>query len=92
MVRVWLAAVVIGVVFTLYALVDCAMIDRRRARGVGKAVWVVLIVILPVIGGVLWFAIGRGPVRTGPIGPDDDADFLKRLGRPGPGSSGGQNP
>ncbi|MFC6235875.1 PLD nuclease N-terminal domain-containing protein, partial [Leucobacter soli] len=78
MVRFVIIAVVIGVAFTLYALVDAAMSDARRARGLSKPVWVVLIVLLPVIGASLWFTIGkdRGPIAPPPVrAPDDDPRF-----------------
>lgn len=76
MVRFVIIGIVIAVAFTLYALVDAAMADGRRARGVSKPVWVVLVVVLPVIGGVLWFTIGKGAVPAKrPTPPDDDPRF-----------------
>lgn len=76
MVRFGIIGIVIAVAFTLYALVDAAMTDHNRARGVAKPVWVVLIVVLPVLGGILWFVIGKGEesfaVRRA---PDDDPRF-----------------
>ena len=76
MVRIVIIGIVIAVAFTLYALVDAAMTDHARARGVSKPVWVVIVVLLPVIGGVLWFLIGKGqmPVAA-PKPPDDDPRF-----------------
>jgi lysylphosphatidylglycerol synthetase-like protein (DUF2156 family) len=76
MVRFVIIGIVIAVAFTLYALVDAAMTDGSRARGVSKPVWVVLVVLLPVIGGVLWFMIGKGatPAKR-PAAPDDDPRF-----------------
>ena len=76
MVRFLIIGIVIAVAFTLYALVDAAMTDGARARGVSKPVWVVVIVLLPVIGGVLWFMIGKGatPAKR-PQAPDDDPRF-----------------
>lgn len=77
MFRLAIIGAIIAVAFILYSLVDAAMSDASRARGVSKPVWVVLIVALPVIGAVLWFVIGRGrgpapaPVRA----PDDDPRF-----------------
>lgn len=62
MIRFLIIGAVIAVAFTLYSLVDAAMSDASRARGVTKPVWVVLTVLLPVIGGILWFTIGKGPV------------------------------
>lgn len=69
--------VVVAVAFTLYALIDAAMSEPSRARGVSKPVWVVLTVVLPVIGGILWFTIGRGqPQPERPAArPDDDPRF-----------------
>lgn len=82
MVRFAIIGVVVGVALILYALVDAAMSDASRARGVSKPVWVVLIVVLPVIGAVLWFMIGkgRGPAPVAVRPPDDDPRFAgKRM-------------
>lgn len=82
MVRVYIVGAILAAAFTLYAIVDAAMIDARRCRGVPKPVWVVLTVILPVIGGILWFVIGRGPLeaatQSAPRGPEDDPRFTGR--------------
>ncbi|MBP1326844.1 hypothetical protein JOF28_002076 [Leucobacter exalbidus] len=76
MVRFVIIGIVIAVAFTLFALVDAAMTDHNRARGVPKSVWVVLIVLLPVIGGILWFVIGKGDsAMVPPRAPDDDPRF-----------------
>lgn len=78
MVRFVIIGIVIAVAFTLYSLVDAAMTDGSRARGVPKPAWVVLIVVLPVLGGILWFVIGKGepaPARPRPTAPDDDPRF-----------------
>lgn len=81
MVRVFIVGIVIGVAFTLYSLVDAAMTDHLRARGVPKPVWIVIIVLLPVIGGLLWMFIGKGATPTAPRAtstPDDDPRFSGR--------------
>ncbi|MFZ7087000.1 PLDc N-terminal domain-containing protein [Curtobacterium sp. RRHDQ10] len=80
MVRLLVVGVVAAIAFTVYAVIDCATMPRPRVRALNKLVWVVVIVVLPVLGGILWFLLGRAPanrVRTGgPLGPDDDPDFL----------------
>lgn len=82
--------VVISVAFYVFALVDLALIDRSRVRGPAKPAWFVLVVVLPIIGAVLWFAVGRVRLRDvrqassfdrGPVAPDDDPAFLNKLGR-----------
>lgn len=76
MVRFIIIGVVLAVAFTLYSLVDAAMTDAARARGVSKPVWVVIVVLLPVIGGVLWLMLGKGSVPPPrPIPADDDPRF-----------------
>ena len=77
MVRFAIIGAIVGVAFILYALVDAAMSDANRARGVSKPVWVVLIVVVPVVGAALWFINGRGrePAPVPARAPDDDPLF-----------------
>lgn len=81
MARLLIILAVAAVVFTVFSIVDCAVQPDTRHRGVSKAVWIV-IVLVPVIGGILWFTIGRArkgqEVRpqTRPAAPDDDPAFL----------------
>jgi hypothetical protein len=91
MVRFWVIAIVAVVVFTIYAVVDCALFDRSRIRGLPRGWWIVVILLVPIIGGLLWFLVGRGrSLRFGRGGggsgggrrsnaPDDDPEFLRRL-------------
>lgn len=81
-----IAAVVLGV----FAVVDCALTERRRVRALPRWAWIVIALVLPVIGPLLWLIVGRGPARARPvrrvIGPDDDPSFLNSRGpvRPAP--------
>ena len=65
--------------------VDVLLTDRRRIRAMPKAAWAVLVVVLPVLGGILWLIVGkarRGPGRMSrTVAPDDDPAFLGTLGR-----------
>ncbi|CAN5519342.1 hypothetical protein BH09ACT4_BH09ACT4_11330 [soil metagenome] len=75
----------------IYTVVDIALIDISRVKGLPKVLWIVIVIVLPVIGAVLWFLLGRqrlserggggGSVRRGPRAPDDDPDFLRKLSR-----------
>jgi hypothetical protein len=84
MVRVYLVVGLAAVIFSIYAVIDCAMTDHRRARGIPKPLWVLVILLLPVIGAVLWFVVGKdrssGKAQRRVMAPDDDPTFLKRLG------------
>lgn len=81
--RLAVIVVAAAIVFWIYTIVDCALFDRLRVRGLAKGWWVLIVVAVPVIGGVLWLTIGRGRrngTRSGSLAPDDDVDFLRRLG------------
>lgn len=75
---------VIGI--AVYCFIDVLTTDRRRFRSLPKPAWLV-VVLLPVVGAILWFVLGRpkpgpgsGPVRrTRPLAPDDDPSFLRQL-------------
>jgi hypothetical protein len=78
-------AVAVLVIF-VYGLVDVIRTDARLTRGISKPAWIVVMIILPVIGAVLWLLIGRprssapAPRQySGPTAPDDDPDFLRNL-------------
>jgi len=42
---------VAAVIFTIYAVADCAFFDRSRIRGLGRGWWIVIILFVPIIGG-----------------------------------------
>lgn len=77
---------VLATVFWVISIVDCALQPASRHRGVSKALWLVIVVLLPVGGGLLWFLIGRArpahaqAAARGPLAPDDDPAFLRKLG------------
>ncbi|PZE26535.1 MULTISPECIES: PLD nuclease N-terminal domain-containing protein [unclassified Curtobacterium] len=87
MVKFLIGAVVAAVAFTVYAVIDCAWVPRDRVRALNKPLWIVLVVVLPIIGAVLWYLLGRAPARAVPRqryrGPDDDPDFLGATARAG---------
>ncbi len=85
----------IVVLLMIFAVVDIAVIDRGRIRALPRGAWIALAIVLPIVGPVLWFFVGRfrpgegtsvsaattAPRRRGPVAPDDDPDFLGRLHR-----------
>jgi hypothetical protein len=45
---------------TVYTVVDCVQTDERRIRTLPKALWVLLILVLPLVGPIAWLiAAGR---------------------------------
>ncbi len=77
--------IVVLVVF-VYGLIDLIRTDARLVRGISKPAWIVVQILLPVVGAVLWFLIGRPRGEASapasyrhPTAPDDDPDFLRNL-------------
>lgn len=91
MLRVIAAVAVLA--FTIYCVVDAVQTDDDRVRGLPKPLWLLMILLFPMVGGTAWLVAGRptgilqallGPRRgggppRGPLGPDDDPDFLRGL-------------
>ncbi|MGW0808453.1 PLDc N-terminal domain-containing protein [Nonomuraea sp. NPDC002799] len=89
-----MAGVVIGVallVFWIFSIFDVATTPEDEVRNVPKALWMFVVVLLPLLGGLVWTARGRPraerapsavpPGAGAPKGPDDDPDFLRDLER-----------
>ncbi|MFT4279685.1 PLDc N-terminal domain-containing protein [Microbacterium sp.] len=59
--------VLVGMVF---AVVDIILRDESQVRHLPKMVWLFLVILLPLLGTILWFAIGREyPERQAPRPP-----------------------
>jgi hypothetical protein len=78
--------VVAVLVVFVYGLIDVIRTDPRQTKGISKPAWIVVQIVLPVIGAILWFLIGRprgsapsSATYSHPIAPDDDPDFLRNL-------------
>jgi hypothetical protein len=83
--------VVLSIALTVFALADCVQTQDDKVRGVPKWAWIVMIVVLPWVGPLTWLFVGRerswgrgsggssGPRRDGPLAPDEDPDFLRKL-------------
>ena len=41
------------------ALIDIITREDSQVKYLPKMVWIILVILLPLIGGVLWFALGR---------------------------------
>ncbi len=56
----------VQLVMLVYCLIDCVQTDRDAVRNLPRAVWVVAIIALPLLGGIAWLVWGR-PARR-PVG------------------------
>lgn len=84
MARVLIVGGFLAAAFWIFSIVDCAVQPATRHRGVRKGAWVAIVVLMPVIGGILWFVIGRrrpGHDDSPLFAPDDDPEFLRGISR-----------
>jgi hypothetical protein len=79
----------------VYCVVDIVRSEDHERLGAPAALWVLLVVLIPVLGSVAWLAVSRSrraAARAGtgtgrprsaprPVAPDDDPEFLWRLDR-----------
>jgi hypothetical protein len=79
--RVVLAVAVIGL--GVYAFVQALQADATQIRLMPRWLWVAVILAFPVVGPVAWILTGRQTQAAisdeGPLGPDDDPEFLRKL-------------
>jgi hypothetical protein len=76
MARLLVIGVIAVVVLTVFALVDCALTERFRVRALPRWTWVLVVLLLPIVGPLLWLLIGhQRAVPRRVVAPDDDPRF-----------------
>jgi len=53
----------VEIALLVFCLVDCIQSPPHLIRNLEKGWWIVIIILLPLIGGIAWLVAGR-PVRT----------------------------
>ena len=51
--------VLIEVGLLVYCLIDCVQTDSAQVRNLPKGWWIVLIIVMPLVGGIAWLVAGR---------------------------------
>ncbi len=73
----------------LGALIDIITRQDGQVQHLPKLVWIMIVILLPVIGSILWFAVGReyaAPIARGTFGdPRRSQARPSRPGEPRPG-------
>jgi hypothetical protein len=88
MVRLFVFLAAVQLVLLVLALISA--LSAPRVRNAPRAVWVLVILLIPLLGPGAYFLWGRpvepprekGPVlrsKPRPASPDDDADFLRSV-------------
>lgn len=77
-------AVLVALAAYISFVVDVTRTSGAVVRSLPKAVWLIVVVLVPIVGGLLWAVFGR-PRGAGAwfssrvTAPDDDPAFLKAL-------------
>jgi hypothetical protein len=88
MVRLFVLLAAVQLVLLVLALIGALSADR--VRGMPRALWLLVILLIPLLGPLAYFVWGRpvppphegGPIRPSsprPTSPDDDPDFLRSM-------------
>ncbi|MEU4221280.1 PLDc N-terminal domain-containing protein [Actinoplanes sp. NPDC026623] len=88
MVRLFVLLVAVQLVLVVLALIGALSADR--VRNMPRALWLLVILLIPLLGPLAYFFWGRpvqppregGPIRPSsprPASPDDDPDFLRSM-------------
>ena len=88
MVRLFIFLAAAQLALFVLALISC--LSAERVRALPRALWVLLIVVIPVAGPIAYFVAGRpaSPPLEGslvrrvahrPSSPDDDPEFLRTV-------------
>lgn len=91
MVRVYGVLSVVYFVFFLYCLLDVVLSEPGLVRNLPKLVWVVIVVIVPLAGGIAWLVAGRPENATAAPGSTRSRDRGRDPGGRG-GRQGRQSP
>ena len=81
--------VALELILLVFCLVDAILADEARVRNLPKWAWILLVVILPLAGGIAWLIAGRptGRAPNRPVPPPSRA-----AGHPGDEWSGHRRP
>lgn len=81
---------VIEIALVVYCVLEIVSAPPAAVRGLPRPAWVLLVVLLPLVGGTAWLLLGRprpkepapavpGRPASSATSPDDDDAFLRSL-------------
>jgi hypothetical protein len=71
----------------VFALVDIILRQDGQVKHLPKIVWILLVVFLPLVGSILWFALGREYSQPVDLGSFGDPRRRQKLAEQSPGGT-----
>ncbi|WP_433791900.1 PLD nuclease N-terminal domain-containing protein [Actinoplanes sp. CA-252034] len=72
-----------GAALVLLVLALISVLSAERVRNAPRAVWILVVLLVPIAGPIVYLVAGRPVNRRGPsrrpASPDDDPDFLRSM-------------
>jgi hypothetical protein len=68
----------------IFAIVDIILRDESQVKHLPKMVWLILVVLLPLLGSILWFALGREYPERAVARPPQFAPWASEPAPPAP--------
>jgi hypothetical protein len=86
------AGVLVELVLLVYCVLNIITTPESEVRNLPKLVWLVLVLFLPLVGGIAWLVAGRpqGPARAGGLPYKGNTGRFPEYERPGRAAA--QNP
>jgi hypothetical protein len=76
--------VLVEIGLLVYCLIDAIQADESQIRNLPKVVWLLLILLVPVVGGIAWLAVGRPVTYRRPVAwPTTSTAGFPEYERPG---------
>ncbi|QCQ91950.1 PLDc N-terminal domain-containing protein [Rhodococcus sp. SGAir0479] len=73
----------IVMVLWVFCLVDVIVADEYAVRNIPKVAWVVVVLLLPLVGSVLWLVVGRPESGSAPARRPAQSTPFPEYERPG---------
>ena len=93
--RLYMLLFALEILLVVLALISCLSAEDGDVRALPRFVWIIVILLFPLVGSIVYFAVGRPvtstPRTSRPMGgglpessrprraPDDDPEFLRKL-------------
>ena len=89
--RLYMLMFALEILLVVVALISCLSAQDDEVRALPRFVWIILILLFPIVGSVVYFAVGR-PVQTAPRSTWQAGRGFPEATRPAPAKAPDDDP